>query len=212
MTMNTISNHSISPSIIRKSQPTAQTATPQSSDDNKKTEKNNTKSLSPHDSQPSSQKNVTATLLTDVEKEIVRDLKVRDREVRAHEQAHKNAAGPYAKGISYHYERGPDGVSYAVSGEVKIDTSEIPGDPQATLEKAQQIIAAALAPAEPSQQDYAVAAEARQMATKAKSELSQAEAEQKETSGHNPRQATDAYTETENNNEEPAGTLVDLFI
>ena len=209
--MNTISNHSISPSIIRKPQPTAQTATPQSSDDNKKTEQNNTKSLTPHDSQSSSQ-NATATLLTDVEKEIVQELKVRDREVRAHEQAHKNAAGPYAKGISYHYERGPDGVSYAVSGEVKIDTSEIPGDPQATLEKAQQLIAAALAPAEPSQQDYAVAAEARQMAAIAKSELSQAETVQNETSENNPRQATDAYTETENSDEEPAGTLVDLYI
>ena len=200
--MNSISTHSVGPNMSRKATPTAQTTTQRADADHGKKE-----------AQPSSQKDATtAALLTDVEKEIVRELKVRDREVRAHEQAHKSAAGPYAKGISYQYEKGPDGVSYAVSGHVKIDTSEIPGDPKATLEKAQQIIAAALAPAEPSQQDYAVAAEARQMATQAKSELTQAENDQKETSENNSRQAADTYTETENNNEEATGTLVDLYI
>lgn len=38
------------------------------------------------------------------------------------------------------YKTGPDGVKYAVSGEVLIDTSRVPGDPQATLQKAQLIL------------------------------------------------------------------------
>lgn len=87
-------------------------------------------------------------------------LQARDREVRAHEQAHLAAAGQYASGgIQYTFERGPDGRMYAVGGQVSVDTSEIPGDPQATLLKAQTLRRAALAPAEPSGQDRAVAAQ-----------------------------------------------------
>ncbi len=95
-----------------------------------------------------------------------------DREVKAHEQAHLSAAGAYASsGPSYSYVTGPDGKRYAVSGEVRIDTSAVPGDPRATIRKAQAIIAAANAPAEPSGQDRAVAAQAAQMQAKARVEL-----------------------------------------
>ena len=45
------------------------------------------------------------------------------------------------------------------------------GDPQASLQKAKQIKAAALAPAEPSNQDIKVAAKADQMATQARNEI-----------------------------------------
>ena len=58
-----------------------------------------------------------------------------------------------------------------MAGEVKIDTSEIPGDPQATLLKAQIIRRAALAPATPSAQDRQVAAQATAMAQQARIEL-----------------------------------------
>jgi hypothetical protein len=77
-------------------------------------------------------------------------LKARDLEVRQHEQAHLAAAGGLAtSGASYTYQRGPNGVNYAVGGEVNIDTS--PGrTPEETLDKARRIQAAALAPAEPS--------------------------------------------------------------
>lgn len=64
------------------------------------------------------------TELTPEEEQKVRELKKRDREVRQHEQAHARAAGPYGGQPQYQYERGPDGKQYAVSGEVKIDTSE----------------------------------------------------------------------------------------
>ncbi|RPH38701.1 MAG: hypothetical protein EHM86_09190, partial [Desulfobulbaceae bacterium] len=43
------------------------------------------------------------------------ELKGRDREVRAHEQAHLSVAGQYAAGgASYTFQRGPDGNSYAI--------------------------------------------------------------------------------------------------
>ena len=102
----------------------------------------------------------------------VETLKKRDREVRAHEQAHIAAGGSLVRGGAvFEYKTGPDGKRYAVGGEVSIDTSEVPNDPQATLRKAAQIKRAALAPAQPSPQDYRVAAQAAQMEARAAMEL-----------------------------------------
>ncbi len=102
----------------------------------------------------------------------------RDREVRAHEQAHSSVAGSLAKGgPSFDYERGPDGQLYAVGGEVQIDTSKVAGDPKATAEKARQVRRAALAPAEPSQQDRAVAAAAAAIEAQARVEIAQQQTE-----------------------------------
>lgn len=109
------------------------------------------------------------------EREQIQDLAARDREVRAHEQAHAAVAGQYGGSPTYSFVRGPDGVSYAVSGEVEIDTSPIPGDPEATLRKAQQLRRAANAPAEPSAQDGRVAAQAAQMEQEARAELREQE-------------------------------------
>jgi hypothetical protein len=114
------------------------------------------------------------------EREQVGELAARDREVRAHEQAHAAVAGQYAGTTTYSYERGPDGVSYAVGGEVSIDTSPIPGDPEATLRKAQQLQRAANAPADPSSQDARVAAQSVQMEQQARIELSKQQAEKAE--------------------------------
>ena len=77
--------------------------------------------------------------------------------------AHLAASGGLAtSGAIYSFQRGPDGQSYAVGGEVHIDVS--PGrTPQETVTRAQTVIAAALAPADPSGQDRAVAAQARQI-------------------------------------------------
>ncbi|MFC4258313.1 putative metalloprotease CJM1_0395 family protein [Marinobacter lacisalsi] len=102
----------------------------------------------------------------------LRDLKARDREVRAHEQAHQAVGGQHAGAVSYTYQRGPDGNQYAVGGEVSIDLSPVQGDPQATIEKMRTVRAAAMAPAEPSGQDRAVAAQAMQLMLQAQSELS----------------------------------------
>ena len=103
-------------------------------------------------------------------------LRQRDQEVRLHEQAHLLAAGPYAKGApSYTYETGPDGKRYAVGGEVPIDLSAVPGNPQATLQKALTIRRAALAPTDPSATDQAVAAQATALAAQAQQELLEAQ-------------------------------------
>lgn len=107
------------------------------------------------------------------EHEQLKQLAARDREVRAHEQAHKAVAGSYGGAISYKYERGPDGNRYAVGGEVSIDTSP-ESSPEATLAKARTIQRAANAPAEPSDQDRAVAAQAVQMEQLALQQIAQA--------------------------------------
>jgi len=103
----------------------------------------------------------------------VRELKARDQEVKTHEQAHAAVGGRYAGAPSYSYELGPDGKQYAVGGEVSIDISPVAGDPQATVQKMQQVRAAALAPAEPSSADRRIAAEAAQRQIQAQAELVQ---------------------------------------
>ncbi len=117
--------------------------------------------------------------LTPEEQDQVTKLKARDAEVRQHEAAHLAAAGQYAtSGASYTYQKGPDGNNYAIGGEVSISTGSISGDPEATLQKAQTIQRAALAPAEPSSQDQKVAAEAAKMAAQARMEIAQQQSEQ----------------------------------
>lgn len=106
------------------------------------------------------------------EQQFIQQLSARDREVRAHEAAHVAAAGQYVvSGPSYSYQRGPDGRLYAIGGEVQLDTSPIPGDPEATLRKAEVVRRAALAPAQPSSQDISVAASATQAAARARVEI-----------------------------------------
>jgi len=111
--------------------------------------------------------------LTEQEQKQLKSLVSRDREVRAHEQAHANVGGRYAGSPTYTFQRGPDGRQYAIGGEVAIDISPVAGDPEATIEKARIIRRAALAPAEPSAQDRAVAAEASVIEQQAKVELLQ---------------------------------------
>lgn len=95
--------------------------------------------------------------LSEEEKREVRDLQARDREVRAHEAAHKAAGGRFAGAARFTYEQGPDGRRYASGGEVSIDAGAVPNDPEATIEKLRTVKRAALAPAEPSAQDQRVA-------------------------------------------------------
>ncbi|HHC73090.1 MAG TPA: hypothetical protein ENK54_09360 [Thiotrichales bacterium] len=120
----------------------------------------------------------SSSVASDPERRQVEALERRDREVRAHEQAHLAAAGRWARGgATFETRRGPDGREYAVGGEVNIDSGPVPGDPRATLAKAQQIRAAALAPAQPSAQDRAVAARASRMEMEARAELATRERE-----------------------------------
>lgn len=108
--------------------------------------------------------------LSKAEEEQVQKLQQRDAEVRTHEQAHQATGGEHAGGASYSYQRGPDNRQYAVGGSVPIDVSPVADDPEATVQKAEKVRAAAMAPATPSGQDQQVAAKASQMASKARAE------------------------------------------
>ncbi|MFU8789721.1 MAG: putative metalloprotease CJM1_0395 family protein [Methylobacter sp.] len=131
--------------------------------------------------------------LSDDDLKVVSELKQRDAEVRTHEAAHLAAAGGIAvSGASFSYQQGPDGIRYAIGGEVSIDTSSVPGDPAATLRKADTIRRAALAPAEPSGTDLQVAASAAAMAAKAQAELLQ------------------QNQDSQNGNQDRKGTQIDL--
>ncbi len=107
------------------------------------------------------------------DKKRVRELQLRDAEVRRHEQAHAAAGGAYAGSPRYDYERGPDGKQYATSGSVQIDVAPVQGDPEATISKMMQVKRAALAPAQPSSQDRAVAARAQAQLAQAQRERNQ---------------------------------------
>jgi len=110
--------------------------------------------------------------LSQAEIKLLEDLQRIDTKIRQHEMAHIAAGGRYiTSGINFTYKRGPDGKNYAVGGEVGIDASPIPGDPEATIKKMNQVKSAALAPADPSPQDLKVASNATSEASKALSEL-----------------------------------------
>ncbi len=118
--------------------------------------------------------------LTEEEEQQVRDLQARDREVRAHEQAHANVGGIYAGAPTYEFVTGPDGRQYAVAGQVQIDAAPVEGDPEATIEKLETVRRAALAPAEPSTQDRRVAQQADAGIREARGELNEQRAEERE--------------------------------
>ena len=126
-------------------------------------------------------------------------LRKRDLEVRAHEQAHIAAAGGLAQGgATFSFQRGPDGKQYAVGGEVSIDTSPVSGNPNATIQKAKQIRAAALAPANPSSQDRAVAASATALEAQAQQELQ--------------KEKEEATASEKENTTSPSSPRIDLFV
>ncbi len=139
------------------------------------------------DEKPDGEKNGQQGLTESELKELT-DLKARDREVRAHEAAHQAVGGQYAGAMSFSYQRGPDGAQYAVGGEVPIDVAPVAGDPQATIEKMRVVRSAAMAPAQPSSQDRAVAAQAMQTMLQAQSELANGETDtDSDVSGVEPR-------------------------
>lgn len=135
--------------------------------------------------------------LSEEEQQVVDELKARDAEVRRHEQAHAAVGGQYAGSPSYTYQQGPDGGRYAIGGEVSIDASPIEGDPAATIQKLQTVRRAALAPAESSAQDQAVAAAASAGIARAQAELAaQNRAERQGTDGDGEDRISEA-SETE---------------
>ncbi len=147
---------------------------------NSETAQENTKTEESSQSKESArdEKNRKEESLKEAEnRQIVTKLQARDSEVRAHEAAHLAAAGGIASGgASFTYQRGPDGKMYAVGGEVPISISG-GSSPQETIKQMRQVAAAALAPADPSPQDYAVASSARSEEMRALAELRKEQAE-----------------------------------
>ncbi|NOR58151.1 MAG: hypothetical protein GQ474_06485 [Sulfurimonas sp.] len=107
--------------------------------------------------------------LSQDEKRLVLDLQSRDAEVRAHESAHQSG-GASTGAATYTYQQGPDGKMYAIGGEVSV-SFQTGSTPQETIANAQAVIASALAPADPSGQDMAVASSAMVMMMKAQQQL-----------------------------------------
>lgn len=139
-----------------------------------KTEKTEDKKTDEAKSDKNEKTTANGKKLDEKQQEAVRKLEKRDAEVRTHEQAHIAAGGGLVRGgASYTYEAGPDGKQYAIGGEVQIDMNPIAGDPQGTISKMQQVQRAAMAPAEPSSQDYSVANTARKHEAEARKELAE---------------------------------------
>jgi len=131
---------------------------------------------------------VRETRIERVEQQQISKLAARDREVRSHEAAHSSIGGQYAGGASFTLKQGPNGISYAIGGEVPIDVSAIPDDPAATIRKMQTVQRAALAPAEPSSADRAVAAQAAQVAQQARAQMQSNQAAERTTKAESARQ------------------------
>jgi hypothetical protein len=92
--------------------------------------------------------------------------------VRSHEQIHMAALGQYAGSIpAYNFITGPDGKSYAGGGSIKVDMSPVPGNPEATLSKANTILYASMATGNPSDADKSTAEKAFTLALQAKKEI-----------------------------------------
>lgn len=154
-----------------------------SSGDKTSSTKNNTQ----NNDKNAGQKNIGE--LSREEQRIVSELQAADTNVRAHEAAHMAAGGGLTSPASYTYERGPDNKMYAVAGEVGISTSE-GNTPQESLNKAQTIRRAALAPADPSPQDLKVAAQAASMEMSARAEILQEKMAQNSQNPNNSNEAS----------------------
>ena len=146
----------------------------------------------------------------------ISELRSRDQEVRAHELAHLAAAGGLSKGgPTFEFVLGPDGQRYAVGGEVQIDTAGVSGDPEATLQKAQQIQQAALAPAQPSAQDRSVAVAAAAMAAEARAEIASQKTSDNDDETSVQRIAAkvnDTYNAITEANTQRASSIIDLVV
>jgi hypothetical protein len=144
---------------------------------------------------------------------VISELQARDREVRGHEAAHQAAGGGHVGGASYTFQQGPDGRQYAIGGEVSVDMSTAGSDPQSIIVKMDQIRAAALAPADPSSQDRAVAAAASAIAEQARETLRNEErTERVKTEESEKAEADQAVSEKEPANVEEKSSLGDPIL
>lgn len=143
------------------------------------------------------QKDENSTALTSQERTELTKLQSVDTKVRAHEAAHQSGAAA-SGGASFTYAKGPDGVMYAVGGEVPVRIQS-GSTPQETISNAQGVIATALAPADPSPQDISIASKARVMMMKAQQEFAQEIQEKISNSNEYSQKAIKEYEENSTN-------------
>lgn len=84
--------------------------------------------------------------------------------IYAHEKAHKNSAGALAGAIVI--EKNAQGIPVGGHVSIKMPTLN-PKNPKRTIEHADTVINSAMAPADPSSQDYKVAAQAKNIKAQA---------------------------------------------
>ncbi|HEB9431321.1 TPA: hypothetical protein RZK50_000461 [Campylobacter coli] len=142
----------------------------------------------------------------------VRELQSIDRNVKAHEAAHQAAGGGLAGAASFSYTRGPDNQMYATAGEVPIRMQK-GRTPEETIANARQVVAAAMAPADPSPQDYRVAANALKMEFEARAEatkLKAQEAQEKNEENEEKQENLDTNNQDSKDSSEKAKTNKDF--
>ncbi|HEB9304963.1 TPA: hypothetical protein RZK46_000984 [Campylobacter coli] len=178
-----------------------------------KTQKNNTTQENTENTnsqnKDSKQNNKQTQMINGVELTLqqvqqLRELQSIDRNVKAHEAAHQAAGGGLAGAASFSYTRGPDNQMYAVAGEVPIRMQE-GRTPEETIANARQVAAAAMAPADPSPQDYKVAANAAKMEFDARAEatkLKAQEAKEKKEEEEEKQESSDKNNQDSKNNPE----------
>jgi len=132
----------------------------------------------------------------------VQRLRAIEEKVKAHEQAHKSAGGQFTGAVSYTYTTGPDGKRYITGGEVAIQI--VKGKtPDETIRNMEIVRRAALAPADPSPQDRAVAAQASQIQQRARAEKAKQDNNKESGPTNNPLTA---------NNESEKDRTVDIVV
>lgn len=152
---------------------------------------------------------VNGVALDSKELQVLRELQDTDRNVKAHEAAHQAAGGGLTGPASFSYTRGPDNQMYAIAGEVPIRVQK-GNTPEETIAIARQIIAAAMAPSDPSPQDYKVAANATKMEIEARAEAVKMKAE--EADANNDKETKTSETDENNNtNEEYKSSIADVY-
>ena len=91
----------------------------------------------------------------------------RYKDIYAHEQAHKTIAGSYGGPIVI--ERDSTGIPVGGHVDIKMPVLD-KNNPDKTIKHADTVIKSAMAPSDPSSQDYKVAAEAKQIKAQAMTE------------------------------------------
>lgn len=147
---------------------------------------------------PANEKTQSGKDLSPEQEQEITQLKARDMEVKAHEQAHiAAAAGLSTSAPSFTYQTGPDGKKYAIGGEVSVSAPQT-NDPEENIRNAEALKRAALAPADPSSQDRAVAANADKIIAANREKLS----EEKQQESSDKKSSNNAVSEAQNTNKD----------